>query len=319
MGMEKTRVPPLNALKAFEATARNLSIKKAAEELNVTSAAVSHQIQRLEESLGVELFRRRYRSIEMTEVGQLFLPYLQEGFERIRHAIEVVRHRQGTDVLTIDVPPSFSSHWLMPRLHSFIAAHPEVDVRVSTRMRQFSKATRGYRGDVQTVLNWVTESDVVVTFGTGGYPGMVVSKLMPLYIAPLCSPQLLTGPNALRKPEDLAKHVLLHDERGTLYENDSFWSMWLRAAKVSSINDAVGPRFTHAAFAIDAAIAARGVVATTPILAAGAIKAGQLVEPFDIRVPLPGTYCVVSRPEVAASEVVAAFRAWICAEAKAVD
>ncbi|EIF33019.1 transcriptional regulator [Burkholderia sp. Ch1-1] len=314
--MDKVVLPPLNALKAFEATARHFSMKKAAEELNVTAAAISHQIQKLEEHLGTKLFRRRYHAIELTEVGQACLPLLQQGFECMRQAIEVAHRYVGTDVLTIDVPPSFSSHWLMPRLQSFMAAHPQVDVRVSTRMRQFSKTSGGHRGDVQTVLNWASESDIVVAFGNGNYPGMVVGRLMELSIVPLCSPKLANGEHPIRQPEDLRHHVLLHDDRGLLYGHESFWNMWLRVANVEGINAGVGPRFTHAALALEAAIAGRGIVATTPALATAALSSGQLIEPFPLRVPLNDTYCVVSSPAASAREVVSLFRDWLLEEGR---
>lgn len=309
--MERILNPSLNSLKAFESAARHLSIKKAAEELNVTSAAVSHQIQQLEENLGAALFHRRYRSIEMTELGQMFFMHLRDGFEKISQAVEIVNSHRGHGVLSIDVPPSFSSQWLMPRLHGFVMEHPEIDVRVSTRMRQFTNLTRGYRGDVQTVLNWASESDIVITFGTGNYPGMNVTKLMPLYVTPLCTPQIR---DTLQMVEDVANYTLLHDERGLLYENESFWRMWLRQAQVEGINDGDGPRFTHAALAIEAAIAGRGIVVTTPMLASSAIKSGQLVEPFNLRVPLSGTYCVVSRADVSRRPIVTQFREWLCKE-----
>jgi LysR family glycine cleavage system transcriptional activator len=312
--MDKIALPPLNALKAFEATARHFSMKRAAEELNVTAAAISHQIQKLEDCLGTKLFRRRYHAIELTEVGQACLPLLQQGFDCMRQAMEIAQRYTGTDVLTIDVPPSFSSLWLMPRLHSFMAEHPQVDVRISTRMRQFSKTSSGHRGDVQTVLNWAAESDIVVAFGNGNYPGMVSDRLMPLSIVPLCSPELMHGEHPLRNPDDLRNHVLLHDDRGLLYGHDSFWSVWMRAANVHGINASVGPRFTHAALALEAAIAGRGVVATTPALATAALSSGQLIEPFPIRVPLADSYSVVSDPAASTREVVKLFRDWILEE-----
>ena len=311
--MERFPTPSLNALKAFETAARHLSIKEAAAELNVTNAAVSHQIGQLEESFGTPLFRRKYRGVELTDAGQRFFGQLNDGFEKIEHAVNVMSSQRGRSILSIDVPPSFSSQWLMTRLHRFAIDHPDTDIRVSTRMRQFKGAARGYRGDSQTILNWATESDIVIAFGTGNYPGMIVRKLMPLYLTALCAPNIA---RQLTTIDNVANHTLLHDERGALYESDSFWSMWLSAAGVTGVNDNEGPRFTHAALGIEAATAGHGIIVTTPVLASGAIRSGQLIAPFDVKVPLEGTYCVVSRPESHARHIVTDFYSWITKEAE---
>lgn len=221
--------------------------------------------------------------------------------------------QRGRSILNIDVPPSFSSQWLMPRLHRFAIDHPDTDIRVSTRIRQFKGPARGYRGDSQTILNWATESDIVIAFGTGNYPGMIVQKLMPIYVTALCAPHIR---KQLTTIDCVANHTLLHDERGVLYESDSFWSMWLSAAGVTGVNDDEGPRFTHAALGIEAAIAGHGIIVTTPVLASGAIRSGQLVAPFDVKVPLEGTYCVVSRPDSHARHIVTDFYNWITKEAE---
>ena len=289
-----TSLPPLTALKVFEAAARHLSLKKAAEELNVTPAAVSHQIQQLESHLGVRLFRRRHRGIEMTEIAQICIPKLQEGFECLRQAMDRVRDHRGADVLTVGAAPSFASHWLMPRLHRFVTSHPDIDVQVSTRMRQFSRLPRGQRGDFESVLGWTDEVDVVVVFGNGDYPGVHVDKLLSLSITPLCSPALLEGPNALLKPADLRHHPLLHDDRGLMYEGRAFWDIWLEKAKVKGVDTARGPHFTHSILALEAAMAGLGVVASTPALAATDLATGRLVAPFALEVPLAASYYVVS-------------------------
>jgi LysR family glycine cleavage system transcriptional activator len=308
-------LPPLTALKVFEAAARHLSLKKAAEELNVTPAAVSHQIQQLEAHLGVRLFRRLHRGIEMTEIAQICIPKLQEGFECMRVAMDRVRDHRGADVLTVGAAPSFSSHWLMPRLHRFVTTHPDIDVQVSTRMRQFSRLPRGQRGDFESVLGWADEVDVVVVYGNGDYPGMQVDRLLALSITPLCSPALLEGPNALRKPADLLQHKLLHDDRGLLYGGRAFWDLWLDKAKVTDPDSRRGPHFTHSILALESAMAGDGVVASTPELAATDIANGRLVAPFPISVPLSASYYVVSNELAAKRSVVQIFREWIHAEA----
>lgn len=306
---------PLTALRAFEAAARHLSLKKAAAELSVTPAAVSHQIQQLEGFLGVRLFRRRHRGIELTEIAQICVPKLQEGFDCLRQAVDRVRDHRGADVLTVGASPSFASHWMMPRLHRFVISHPDIDVRVSTQMRQFSRLPRGQRGDFASVLAWADEVDVVAVFGNGDYPGMKVDKLLSLDITPLCSPALLKGAHRLRTPEDLRQHTLLHDDRGILYEGRSFWDIWLAKAGVRDIDTDRGPHFTHSVLALEAAMAKLGVVASTPALAAADLATGRLVAPFDLKVPLASSYYVVSNDLASRRAVVGVFRDWLLAEA----
>jgi LysR family glycine cleavage system transcriptional activator len=307
----KKPLPPLSALRAFEAAARHLSLKKAAEELNVTPAAVSHQIQQLEEALDARLFHRGHRSIALTEIAQIFIPKLQQGFDCLHEAVEQVRDRRGADVLAISTAPSFASLWLMPRLHQFVIAHPEIDVQVSTRIRQFAKLPRGQRGDVDSVLQWVDECDAVIVFGNGDYPGMDVDRLLPLSITPLCSPALLRGEDALRTPDDLRRCMLLHDERGMLYEGRSFWDTWLDAAGVRGVDTSRGPHFSHSTLALEAAMAGRGVVTSTLELVAAAIKMGHLVAPFPLAVKLASSYYLVSNKSSSSREVVRLFRQWL--------
>ncbi|GAA0519143.1 LysR family transcriptional regulator [Pigmentiphaga daeguensis] len=309
-------LPPLTALRAFESAARHRSLKKAAEELNVTPAAVSHQIQILEDMLGVRLFRRVHRGIELTASAEIFFPKLEEGFDCLRQAVGRLRDHRGADVLEVGAPPSFISNWLMPRLHRFVTACPDIDVRVSTRVRQFSRLPRGPRGDVASVMGWVDEVDVLVVFGNGGYPGMRVDQLMPLTITPLCSPALLEGDNPLREPDDLRRHVLLHDDRGVLYEGPSFWDMWLEKAGVTGIDTSRGPHFWHSIPAMEAAVACKGVVATTKELARLDLATGRLVAPFPLEVRLASSYHIVSNEPASKREVVRLFRDWLGKEAR---
>src|SRR5690349_1223554 len=248
------RLPPLNALRAFEAAARHLSVKKAAIELNVTPAAVSHQIRTLEDYLGVQLFHRYNRALELTDAARASLPKLREGFECLVQAVERLRSHVSGGVLTVSAAPSFAARWLMPRLHRFIAAHPEVDVRVSARMRRVSVDGKGDVAERATVEAWLDDSDIAVLYGRGNYPGLWVKKLLDLTVAPICSPRLVEGANPLRKPEDIAHHMLLHDDTGDLYDNEPFWDVWLREAGVTGVDSRRGPHFSHAVLAFEAAI-----------------------------------------------------------------
>ena len=309
------RLPPLNALKAFEAAARHLSVKKAAIELNVTPAAVSHQIRLLEDYLGVQLFHRYNRALELTDAARASLPKLREGFDALVQAVERLRSHVSGGVLTVSAAPSFAARWLMPRLHRFIAAHPEVDVRVSARMRRLSVDGKGDVAERATVETWLDDSDIAVLYGRGHYPGLWVRKLLDLTIAPICSPQLLKGEHPLRAPADLAHHMLLHDDTGDMYDNDPFWDVWLRAAGVNGIDTRRGPHFSHAVLAFEAAMDSVGVVATMPVLAAEDLAAGRLVIPFELTVPLASAYYLVCNETTSARPAVGIFREWLLQEA----
>jgi LysR family glycine cleavage system transcriptional activator len=313
------RLPPLNALKAFEAAARHLSVKRAAGELNVTPAAVSHQIRALEEYLGVQLFHRLNRALELTDAARACLPKLREGFDCLIKAVEVLRAQKGTGTLTVSSAPSFAARWLMPRLHRFFEAHPEVDVRLSARVRQVSAGGKGTVAERATIDAWLADSDVAILYGRGDYPGFRVDKLLALTVTPICSPRLITGPSPLTRPEDLRHHMLLHDDTGKFYDGESFWDVWLKAAGVTDVDTSRGPRFSHAVLAFEAAIEGLGVVTTMPLLAAADLHAARLVTPFALRVPLVSAYYLVSSEAATTRPAVAAFRKWLLAEAARVE
>src|SRR6476661_724745 len=310
-----TRLPPLNALRAFEAAARHLSVKKAAIELNVTPAAVSHQIRMLEDYLGVQLFHRYNRALELTDAARASLPKLREGFDCLVQAVERLRSHVSGGVLTVSAAPSFAARWLMPRLHRFIAAHPEVDVRVSARMRRVSVDGKGDVAERATVEAWLDDSDIAILYGRGNYPSLWVKKLLNLTITAICSPQLVKGDHPLKSPADLSRHMLLHDDTGDLYDNEPFWDVWLREAGVNGVDSRRGPHFSHAVLAFEAAIDAVGVVATMPVLAAEDLATGRLIAPFDLRVPLASAYSLVCNESASTRPAVALFRDWLLEEA----
>jgi len=311
------RLPPLNALKAFEAAGRHLSVKKAAAELNVTPAAVSHQIKALEDALGVKLFLRRNRALELTEAARACLPKLREGFDSLAQAVERLRAHQGGGMLTVSVAPSLAARWLMPRLHRFLESHPDTDVRVSARLRQAAEGSRrSAAAERATVDAWLADSDVAILYGRGDYPGFKVDKLFGLSITPICSPKLLIDPeHPLLRPDDLRHQLLLHDDTGDAYDGVSFWEVWLKAAGVQGVDVNRGPHFSHAVLAFEAAAEGHGVVATMPVLAESDLNAARLVTPFALRVPLVSAYYLVYSEETASRPGVAAFRKWLLAEA----
>lgn len=312
-----SRLPPLNALKAFEAAARHLSVKKAAHELSVTPAAVSHQIKALEDHLGVQLFHRLNRALELTEAARACLPKLREGFDNLAQAVQRLRAHQGGGTLMVSAAPSFAARWLMPRLHRFLESKPDVDVRISARLRQISQGVRkAAAAEIASVEAWLADSDVAILYGHGDYPGLRVDKLISLSVTPICSPRLVTHPHhPLLRPADLKHHLLLHDDTGELYDGMSFWAVWLKAAGVEDVDLRRGPHFSHAVLAFEAAVEGHGVVATMPVLAETDLHSARLVTPFALRVPLASAYYLVCSQEAAKRPAVAAFREWLLEEA----
>jgi LysR family glycine cleavage system transcriptional activator len=212
--MRKTngRLPPLNALRAFEAAARHLSFKKAARELHVTAGAVSHQVKLLEDHLGLALFRRLTRALELTAEAQAMLPKVREGLDSLAAAVEAVRAREEAQALTVMTPPNFAARWLIPRLSRFTLSNPNLELHVASRSAMID-------GTQQANLVPATEAVdaplVMVRFGDGHYPGLQVDEVFSAVYVPVCSPRLTVGAHALRKPEDLRHHTLLHDDTVT--------------------------------------------------------------------------------------------------------
>ncbi|MGI9451623.1 MAG: transcriptional regulator GcvA [Geminicoccaceae bacterium] len=294
-------LPPLNALRAFEAAARHLSFKDAAHELSVTSAAVSHQVKTLEETLGVTLFHRLTRALRLTDAGEAALPLLSEGFDRLLEGANLLRDHGDTGLLTISVSPSFGSMWLVPKLDRFRRLHPEIEIRIDGTDRLVDVR----RGD----------ADVAIRYGPGGYSGLQVDRLFTQRNTPVCSPALLEGNNPLRHPQDLLGHTLLHVE---WKDADASWRMWLLAAGVSNIDPTVGPHFTQEEMAVQAALDGQGVALVGDRLVTDHLAAGRLVCPFDpnLSTPLRFSYHLLSAQEKDVSLKVAAFRSWIIEEAE---
>ncbi len=296
------RLPSLNALRAFEAVARHLNLTRAAEELHVTPAAVSHQIKALEADLGVPLLRRVRREFFLTDAAQAGLPALREAFDLLGEAVERMRGERPDRLLTISVLPSFAVSWLVPRLSRFKAQHPEIDVRLDTTDR---------------IVDLRREAiDLGIRFGAGDYPGLEVTQLLDEEIFPVCSPELLTGPHPLRAPEDLRHHTLLHVDWTPFLDESSDWKLWLTAAGLEGVVDVSrGPRFSHANLALQAATHGQGVVIGSQALAAEDLAEGRLVRPFAMSVPVNFCYFVVTTPAAARLPKVAAFKDWLLSEA----
>ena len=294
------RLPPLNSLRAFEAAARYLSFTKAAEELHVTPAAISHQIKALEEHLGVPLFRRLNRAVLLTDAGQACLPGLSEAFDRMAAVVERLRAQDGGGPLTVSTSPAFAAKWLVPRLERFQERCPEIDVRVSAAMRLVDFARE--------------EVDVAIRYGPGRYPGLLTELLLTNEVVPVCAPALLQGARPLSSPQDLRRHTLLHDDTATSDGAYPNWAMWLRAAGVEGVDAARGPRFDYAGLVLDAAAAGAGVALALSTIVAADIAAGRLVKPFAVAVPTPFAYYLVCPATTAGRPKVEAYRRWLRAE-----
>jgi LysR family transcriptional regulator, glycine cleavage system transcriptional activator len=290
-----TRLPPLNALRTFEAAARHLSFTKAADELFVTQAAVSHQIRTLEEHLGAALFRRLNRALMLTDEGQALLPAVREAFDRLSAGVRRVQDLCCGGALTISTTPSFAASWLVGRIARFQALHPEIELQLSATPRLVDFA----REDI----------DCGIRYGMGDWPGLISQRLFQTALVPVCSPMLLDGANPLRQPEDLTQHTLLH-----ALDDPDDWRLWLRAAGVDGIDATRGLKFDSVPLVVQAAISGAGVGIGRRQLVEAELAAGRLVAPFDLELPDECAYYFVAPEATADQPKVVAFRTWLLAE-----
>jgi LysR family glycine cleavage system transcriptional activator len=309
--MAKTngRPVPLPALRAFEAAARHLSFKKAAAELHVTAGAVSHHVKQLEEFLGVSLFRRLTRALELTAEAHAMLPRLREGFSAIDEAVERVHVREVSRAFTVMTPPGFAKRWLLPRLAGFTRANPLLEIHVSSRNEMID----GREPDLELDLG-DPGSDaplVQVRFGTGHYSGLQVDEVFSAVYVAVCSPQLTRGRNALRSPADLRHHTLLHDDTETEEGARPAWESFLEMAGAPDVEVSRGPHFSDASLAIDAAIEGVGVALAMKPLVSADIASGRLVIPFEASAPTRYAYYLVMPANAVENPGVAAFRSWL--------
>jgi LysR family transcriptional regulator, glycine cleavage system transcriptional activator len=291
-------MPPLNALRAFEATARHLSFSKAAAELHVTPAALSHQIRGLEDLLGLKLFFRRARTIELTDAARLIFPGIQTAFESLRQAVERLEPSRQDRVLVVSATPGLTAKWLAPRLYRFLAKHPDIDTRISAGSAYVNFAADGV--------------DVGIRLSSGSHPDLYVEKLSEEWLLPLCSPKLLDGTHPLRSPKDLVHFTLIQVDLPGVVPT---WSDWFRLAGVDGIESTRGLRLNVADHALDAASESAGVVLAYKLVASHDIGLGRLVVPFGPEIPLPGrSYFFVCQKGHEKRAPVKAFRDWIFSE-----
>lgn len=296
----------LNALRAFEVSARHQSFSAAAAELNVTPAAVGQLVRTLEDWLGTPLFLRgtsgRARLI-LTETAERALPDIQAGFDRLALALERLQEGSTSGVLTVAVSPAFAAKWLLPRIESFQTAWPDTDVRLDTNLKP---------------IDFVTQRiDIGVRYGMGSWQGLSAEKLMEEEVYPVCSPQLLREPGRLQKPDDLAGETLIHDLSMDGHAGFPTWDTWLQRAAVSDVSTKRGMKINNSAAVLQAAIEARGIALARSVMAHDDLVAGRLVRLFpDIRFASALAYYVVYRPTTASLPRLSAFRNWLLEEAR---
>jgi LysR family glycine cleavage system transcriptional activator len=300
--MERRRLPPLNALRAFEAAARHLNFSRAADELAVTPGAVSQQIQNLEDYVGAALFKRTPKGLLLTDAAQTALPALREAFDRLAEAASLLTAAVDGRRLTVTVAPSFAAKWLVPRLGRFEEKHPQVDVWLSAGMEVVDFASG--------------EIDVAIRYGTGRYPGLEVVKLMSETVIPVMSPGLLET-HPLTSPADLANQILLHDGSPDADDSCPDWAMWLAARGIKGVDGTRGPRFNQSSLVIEAAVGGRGVALAKRALAQADLDAGRLIAPLQIETDVDFAYFVVHPKAKGRLPQVKAFVSWITAEAAA--
>jgi LysR family glycine cleavage system transcriptional activator len=292
------RLPPLSALRTFEAAARHLSFTRAADELHVTQAAVSHQIKALEEHLGVLLFRRLNRRLLLTDEGQLLMPSVRRAFDELAAGVERVRERCCGGTFTISTTPSIAANWLAARLGRFQALRPEFEIRLMATPRLIDFAREGV--------------DCGIRYGFGDWPALRAERLFGATLTPVCSPRLLQGPEPLAAPADLARHTLLH----ALDDMDD-WRLWLRAAGALAVDPQRGPKFESLPLALQAAVSGTGVAISRGPLAAEYLATGRLVRPFDLALPSECAYYFVVPEASAEQPKIRAFCDWLLAEVTA--
>ena len=300
--VERRRLPPLNALRAFEAAARHLNFSRAADELSVTPGAVSQQIQNLEDYVGAPLFKRTPKGLLLTDAAQTALPALREAFDRLAEAASMLTAAVDGRRLTLTAAPSFAAKWLVPRLGKFEKSYPLVDVWLSAGL-DLVDLTAG-------------EVDMAIRYGAGRYPGMEVQRLIGETVIPVISPDLAAG-NPLDEPKDLTRHILLHDGSPDTDDSCPDWTMWLAARGVKGIDGARGPRFNQSSLVIEAAVNGRGVALAKRTLAQADIDAGRLISPLQIATAVDFAYYAVHPKAKGRLPQVKAFLAWLTAEAEA--
>jgi LysR family transcriptional regulator, glycine cleavage system transcriptional activator len=297
------RLPPLDALHVFAVAARHLNFTTAAAELHRTQSAVSHRIKALEEELGVALFTRLTRRLELTPAGQALAHHMNQSLAEIARIIAEFGKLEGTQRLRVTALPSVASRWLTPRLPRFFDLCPEIEVQVVAEAQLLDLTAEGI--------------DLAVRFGRGQYPRHAVSLLMRDQVLPVCSPKFLTEHGHINTIDQLLALPLIHDSATESDESKSDWRSWLGQLGRPAVPYLSGPRFSNADLSIEAAIRGIGIALGRFSLVADCLVGGTLVSPMPIATATAYSYYVVALPESAALPKVARFCRWLRAEAAA--
>ena len=296
------RLPALNGLRAFEVSARYLSFSKAAEELHVTPAAISQQVRSLEQQLGITLFHRRVRALDLTEAGRAALPHLSDGFHRLQTGVDAMQLAREVDHLTVSVAPSIGARWLVPRLERLRCDYPEIQIRIDAK---------------DGLANFTNDGvDVAIRYGLGNYHPHIVESMLAADAFPVCSPALLKKEASLSCPDDLAEITLLHSTWTDESDSVPGWRMWLKAAGATKVDPEPGPRFGNDNMLVEAALAGQGVALITHAVVARELESGKLVRPFPPAVFEETAFCyyLVYPERHRSTPKVIAFRDWIFKE-----
>jgi LysR family glycine cleavage system transcriptional activator len=286
------RLPPLSALRPFEAAARLESFSRAGEELHITHGAVSHQVRALEEHLGAPLFTRHGKRVTLTPAGRAFAERVRAALAQIALAAEMVRPARRDDRLTVSVLPSFASRWLMPRLIRFMEAHPKIEVNVNASVALADFARDGI--------------DLAIRFGAGPWPGLVCEKFLDDEYFPVASPRM-NGGKLPKRPQDLAHVRIMREDR-------DYWQKWFEAAGVALDGPLEGPLFNDSTYSLQAAARGEGVALARRSIIGEDLERGTLKRLFKLAVPCRESYWFVSPKETAGTASVKAFKAWMKSE-----
>ncbi|WP_371189147.1 transcriptional regulator GcvA [Thalassotalea maritima] len=292
----QNRLPPLNALKAFEASARHLSFTRAAKELFVTQAAVSHQIKSLENFLGLKLFKRKNRALLLTEEGQSYYLDIKDIFTSLQDATQKLLARGEKGAITVSIQPSLAIKWLVPKLSEFAKLYPDIDVRI--------------KADDATDDTLNDDVNIAFYYGRGTWRGVNAEKILNEYLVPVCSPMLMSDNKPLTTIADLQHHTLLHDT------SRSDWQRWYKRCGLKATNLTKGPIFSHSALVLQAAIHGQGVALVNNTLAKPDIDAGRLVTPFEQVLMSKNAFYIVCHDEQRETPRIAQFRDWVINTAK---
>jgi len=313
------RLPPLNALRAFEAAARHLSFKNAAVELFVTPTAISHQIKLLEDFLGYALFRRLTRALELTPRGEAMLPNVRAGLACFAAAVESAQEPVTRGKLIVVLPPSFATRWLVPRLKRFALAEPALNLQIIRSLKTIDSDSTPCSALLAQVDPREEDAMVVIRFGTGVYPACQVDRMFGSDYIAVCSPKLLEFGPALRTPDDMRHLVRLHDDAIASDHVFPGWEEWFRLAGVTGVDAMAGPHFSDAGLVYEAALDGLGAALVSKPLVATAVAQGRLVAPFDLAVAQGFAYYLVIPEAIANRPAVKTFRAWLLEEARSQD